>query len=138
MSEGPAQRRPRGRPFQKGKSGNPGGQAREADAAGVPALLRAMRFVMTYGEGKDRTQYQRECREWLKSDRKGFLTKLADLEKAILVGQGKASGSQAVPEPEKPVAVVPDESEERLIELYESLRRGFKSGDALPGGSEAG
>jgi hypothetical protein len=88
--------------FQKG---NPGyglrrTAAKKDQANPVPALLRAMRAVTTRPASKDRTQLQRECREWLRSDRKGFLTKLADLEKAGLAGRARAIAAPRIPEPE--------------------------------------
>jgi hypothetical protein len=43
-------------------------------------LLNDLRHVSTRAESADRTQGQKECREWLKEDRKGFLSKLADFE----------------------------------------------------------
>jgi hypothetical protein len=89
--------------FQKG---NPGyglrRAAREREEAeergeGGPPVLKAMRWVTTQPPEKDRTQLQKECREWLRSDRKGFLTKLADLEKAFVVEtrRGGQAGDQA-------------------------------------------
>src|SRR5262245_6575412 len=82
--------------FQKG---NPGfrlrrrAQEREEADQEVPPLLKAMRWVTTREESKDRTQLQREARRWLAEDRKGFMMKMADLEKALLASQKAAKAT---------------------------------------------
>jgi hypothetical protein len=105
--------------FQKG---NPGyglrrTAAKKDQASLVPALLRAMRTVTTRPESKDRSQLEKECREWLRSDRKGFLTKLADLEKAAL-----AARSKTAPEPQPlKKEVMLDKGGQRVEELIMRL-----------------
>jgi hypothetical protein len=48
-------------------------------------MLVAMQHVTTKPEGKDTTYEQREYRKWIKADRRGFMTKKADLERAALL-----------------------------------------------------
>jgi hypothetical protein len=88
--------------FKKGQSGNPGGQPKGGREEGDLDLLRAMRHVAKRKESRDRTQLQKECRAWLKEDRKGFLSRWADLEKARLAQkEGKRATKEKPPaEPE--------------------------------------
>jgi hypothetical protein len=59
-------------------------------------LLRNMRWVFAYQQYRDRTPGQRTCRKWLKVDLKGFMSKLADLEKefAALVLKERNAGQE--------------------------------------------
>ena len=89
-----------GHRWQKGQSGNPAGK--RVGAPKAPGMLKAMRWVVTHAETSDKNQLQRECRAWLKENRQGFMTKLADLEKAyltFLASQGRAK-EQTQPAPE--------------------------------------
>jgi hypothetical protein len=93
-------RDPRIRPLQeKARESQPSEAARAAagpvqvEAVGSEdvSLYTTMRQVFNQPKERDRGQPQRECRAWLKSDRKGFMSKLADLEKALTKGQGAAT-----------------------------------------------
>lgn len=68
-----------------------------AKAGKGSSLLRDMRRVYGNAPEKDRTEGERNCREWLKTDRKGFMAKLADLEKADASAKAAAKGAQAQP-----------------------------------------
>lgn len=113
--------RTRGRPFAKGQSGNPGGKNRKGGQK-PSGLLRDMRFVYGTAETQagDKTQGRRECRAWLKEDRKGFLSKMADLEKAAAGGRGAAK------EAGEKTANAPDEGTERVMELIDRLLAEWK------------
>jgi hypothetical protein len=107
-SEKPAGKKPRGRPFTGKDDPRLRQNLEAARAAAGPAqeeapggedvsLYEAMRHVFTQPKEADRTQPQRECRAWLKADRKNFMAKLADLEKAALAkGQSVAAPGGAV------------------------------------------
>jgi hypothetical protein len=96
--------------------------ARAAAAQGEPvakevSLYETMRHVFSQPKEADRTQPQRECRAWLKDDRKGFMAKLADLEKAALAGREKPpEGDGSGPENSGP-----DEGSARVEELIQRL-----------------
>jgi hypothetical protein len=84
-------KKPRGKPFtgrDDPRNGHLVQAARAAQEEPVEpedvSLYEAMRHVFSQPKEADRTQPQRECRAWLKDDRKGFLSKMADLEKAAL------------------------------------------------------
>jgi hypothetical protein len=128
-SEGAAKGRPRGRPFSKG------GDERQAhrlaavktDAASdldeqqaSPDLYRDMLHVYTKQAQEDRTQGQKDCRKWKAKDLKGFMAKLADLEKARAGRGGKAEDPS---EPED--GYEPDEGDRRLEAL---LAKGIADG----------
>lgn len=98
--------------FRPGQSGNPGGKPKE-DRDHVPDLLKAMRWVTTRPESKDRTQLQKECRAWLKEDRSRFLSRMADLEKAFASDATKERKGAVPAAPETPEV----KSQERIREL---------------------
>lgn len=86
-------------------------------------FLRDMRHVYSRPESADRTEGQRNCRQWLKDDRKAFMAKLADLEKAQAAMRAKGGtdgtrGTDARPGVEAPIA---DAGTERAIDLCERL-----------------
>ncbi len=118
-----AGRGPSGR-FEKGWAGGPGRTpAKPSNPA--PELLRAMRRVMRQEEGKDRSQYERECREWLREDRKGFLSRLATLEgqdqgKRMKVKESAEDDSPVPPGTPDPKS---DEGSARVEDLIERLLR---------------
>ena len=72
-----------------------GAAAASADAGLSPgeALLADMHHVWTRSKQNDRTPGQKECRAWLKEDRKGFLTKYADLSAKVAVAAAAAAGT---------------------------------------------
>jgi hypothetical protein len=82
-------------------------------------MLPAMRHVVTTPASADRTYEQREYRKWLKQDRKGFMTKKADLEKAALAAQAD-KGRSPQPQPTA-VAEEPDEGSERVEALINRI-----------------
>src|ERR1700683_1023566 len=51
------------------------------------SLLDDMRHVRRFPASHDRTEGHRDCRKWKKSDLKGFMGRLADLEKAELAAK---------------------------------------------------
>lgn len=113
---------PRAGRFQKG---NPGYGLRKAAGARegpkVPSLLKAMREVALRSESKDRTQLQKECRQWLKESRSQFMAKMADMERAHLMALAKeakekpAAGGDEPPPPDRDVA------SERVEDLIDKL-----------------
>src|SRR5262249_25252564 len=114
--------------FPKGVSGNPGGVPKDPEKAEgkVPELLRDMRTVRRQDESKDRTPGQRECRAWLKEDRKGFLGHLSKLEVAYAESRG-AEGAGARPEPPAPdkgLDLAVDVLEKALAEVVKSSQSG--------------
>lgn len=93
-------------------------------------LLRDMRFV--YGASEpiegDSTQGRRECRAWLKDDRKGFLGKMSDLERALQAsGDRSKAAAVAAGLGVKPAAEM-DEGTERVMELIQRLLGEWKNG----------
>jgi hypothetical protein len=77
-------------------------------------LLQALRHVLANDRAHDTTQIQVEARMWLKQDRKGFLAKFADLEKAEYANPPSNRNGKAV---EDEV----DEGSDRCIALMERL-----------------
>jgi hypothetical protein len=67
--------------FPKGKSANPGGRPKVQLSEESEGLLEAMRHVLRKNSKTDLTYEKAECRKWLRTDRRGFMTKLADLER---------------------------------------------------------
>jgi hypothetical protein len=121
-----APKKPRGRPFTGANDPRNGHLVQAARAAAAaqeePAgqkdvsLYETMRHVFNKPKEADRTQPQRECRAWLKDDRKGFLSKMADLEKAALARaepQGKSFPGNDLP--------AEDPGTDRALELIERL-----------------
>lgn len=120
----PPERQPK-RPhlFQKGQSGNPGGRPKEGRS--MPKLLAAMRHVVTKIEGRDKTQLHSECRAWLHEDRKGFLSKFADLERSLAASQVKTVAAERIKELEDKNAVL----EEQVKVLEVQARSGVMPGE---------
>jgi hypothetical protein len=76
-----------------------------------------MRFVYSHPEAKDRTPGHKLCRKLLDDDPKAFLAQMAQLEKALVASEGKASGGKETPaSPEQK-----DEGAERVLELIEGI-----------------
>src|SRR5262249_36226336 len=119
-------KKPRGKPFTG--NGDPrsrqnlekAGARKEPLSEESEGMLPAMQHVVQRPASADRTYEQREYRKWLKKDRKGFMTKLADLEKVAL-GAGCRRGRQgeatAPPADQQEV----DEGSRRAEELCERL-----------------
>jgi len=112
-----------GRAATQFKPGNPGSlRDRKGEGRGrrkPSRLLADMRRVYAQPESKDRTPGERQCRAWLREDCKGFMSRLADLEKAhaaVAPKEGKPAAKEKPPaEPEV------DEGEERALELIDKL-----------------
>jgi hypothetical protein len=135
-NEGRAKKKPGGRPF-TGKDDPRRWQnweAARAAAGPVPeespgaedvSLYATMRAVFNQPPSADRGQPQRECRAWLKADRKGFLSKLADLEKAALAkGQSATApgdGAERDLGSERVLELLGEEWDE-VLRAVESLR----------------
>jgi hypothetical protein len=130
-SEGPSRKKPRGKPFAGKDDPRLRQNLEAARAAAGPAqeeapgsedvsLYEAMRHVFTRPKEADLLAPQRECRAWLKADRKGFMAKLADLEKALAKGQGAATA------PEGTV----DEGAERVRALLDEQIAGHEAEQA--------
>jgi hypothetical protein len=117
--------------FKKGNPGRPGRGHRKGGSDEKPSqLLRDMRFVYGHDEGADRTAGHRHCREWLRSDKKGFLSKLADLEKA-------AGGSAKAGRPDAPAAPAEEDiGTEKCVQLCEELLKKWGA-DPAEGGAGA-
>lgn len=84
-------------------------RAADGDVASVTGpigfdLLSSMRHVFRRPASQDKSQEQRECRKWLRSDRKGFMTKLADLSKGD-AGAGLVTGTLPKPTHGQPCPV---------------------------------
>jgi hypothetical protein len=90
-------------------------------AAGDGTLFEDMRHVRRFPASRDRTEGQRDARRWKQQDFKGFMTRLADLEKAALAGQAKAPGAPPPAVPER------DAGSERARKL---LREGIARDEA--------
>ena len=82
--------------------------------AELPAtfLYDALRHVLVRPQSEDVTEIQKECREWLREDRKGFLVKYTELEKAHAL---RSAGAGAGQEDED------DDGYERAVELVKRL-----------------
>src|SRR5947209_37728 len=86
--------------YARGESPNSQANLRRGSESGKPAvlsedsqgMLEAMRHVVTTPPSRDTTYEQREYRRWLKQDRKGFMTKKADLERAALGAREPGKG----------------------------------------------
>jgi hypothetical protein len=74
-------------------------------------LLGAMRHVVRCGGSKDKTPLQKDCRKWKNQDIKGFMTKLAELER------------------EKPGEAVEEEGPEACEELVEQMLREWEESE---------
>jgi hypothetical protein len=117
-----------GRAATQFKPGNPGPRhSRKGQGRGLrkpSRLLADMRRVYAQDESKDRTPGQKRCRAWLDTDPAGFLSRMADLEKAhaaVAPKEGKPAAKEKPPaEPEV------DEGEERALELIDKLLADFK------------
>ena len=103
--------------FVKGHPGGPG-RGKIGDAC-IPlseesqGMLAAMQHVVTRPASRDTTYEQREYRKWLKEDRKGFMNRKAELEKAVIMAEKR----QAPQSPEDE----PDEGTERVTALIEQI-----------------
>lgn len=138
VDETPADATGRGRGFGKPfKGGCPPGPGRGNKKAGKPAppLLRAMRRVLTQEHTRDRDSMERECREWLREDRKGFFAKMATLEGHESVKRAKREEKEEaailVHEPESASVAPPPEEDvgsERVEDLIERLLREANDG----------
>jgi hypothetical protein len=74
-----------------------------------------MRRILRTDESRDRTGEQREFRLWLRENRHGFMSKLADLEKAVLTAAAKAGPGTAVEDDRQPRSE-PDPVREELTQ----------------------
>lgn len=107
----------KGKPFQKGQSGNPGGQFKSGARRRKPSnLLRDMQLVYNQPEGKDRTAGQKALRKLFNDSPKTFLTQMSQLERAF---SPSAEGSAKPAPPASPEPT--DLGAERCIELCERL-----------------
>lgn len=79
------------------------------------SLYDDMVHVRRYPREYDRTEGQRDCRAWKKRDLRGFMSKLADMEKARLTTGADKPAAAATPKA-GPVSVV-HENGNRLAEL---------------------
>jgi hypothetical protein len=61
------------------------------EPVGEETLLEAMTWVQSRPRSEDRTELQRDCRIWKQKRLAEFMAKRADLEKAALAAQAKAS-----------------------------------------------
>jgi hypothetical protein len=112
---GPAKkRRGPGRPFQKNDPRirqNWERAMQQELTSESEGMLAAMVHVVTKPAWEDRTHEQRNYRDWLKRDIKGFMAKKADLEKAEVAARQSDSSDGPV----EPKAV--DEGTRRVMEL---------------------
>jgi hypothetical protein len=99
--------------FTKGNPGGPGrgkigGSRSDGLSVASQGMLEVMQHVASLPASRDTTYQHREYRKWLKADRKGFMNKLADLEKAALPAKR--------PEPDTTDEEV-DEGTARVLEI---------------------
>jgi hypothetical protein len=120
--------KPRGKPFVPGdprlrqnmearQAAEAGNDASEVSADDNSSLYEDMEHVRRYPKSRDRTQAQKDCRKWKQKDFRGFMSKLADLEKASVEQrrQGK-----------KPEQAEEDEGAAACLELVERLLAEYK------------
>jgi hypothetical protein len=88
-------------------------------------MLKAMRWVaMTVEpEGHDREPLQRKCRQWMIDDFKGFMSKLADLEKANEAAEVKREERRAARQEKKSKEGLSVEKDEGTVRVEEMLER---------------
>jgi hypothetical protein len=110
--------------------------------ADAPGLLMAMRHVVTWPSVKDRVQLHRVCRLWLENDRKGFLSKLADMEKALLAFQQKRAPTGPGDGGSSPAPSERELFEDRIDELIQEEETRLAEEDASlalqPGAAQQG
>ena len=120
-----------GRAATQFKPGNPGPRhGRKGQGRGLrkpPKLLADMRRVYAQPESKDRTPGQRRCRAWLDADPAGFLSRMADLEKAHAPVAQKAENAAAKAKP--PAEPEEDLREEEVLKLIGKLIDDFNRTD---------
>lgn len=98
-------------------------QRKRGKRAIPPRLLLDMRRVQSHPEEEDLPRYV-NLRKWLKSDTKGFMTKLSDLEKAWmtklnLMGRSTQEDKRGVAQDHKTESIQ-DELKKLLEECQES------------------
>ena len=115
--------KPRGRPFLKGKSGNPTGKAKieEPDSKGGIVTAARMRKVLAQPKVMDCSPTERELRKWLDKDVKGYLQAADDRERQER-GDGERDAElkrlrAEVAESSRRSERVPDEGSARAEEL---------------------
>jgi Family of unknown function (DUF5681) len=128
-----------GKRFQKGQSGNPAGRRpkiRKPKSYGEPRgdkalspLERAMLLVMSQPETDDETLWEIKARAWLEKDERGFLTKLADIQKSGVSKPG--NGPNPSIDGLQSAAPVEDVGAQACIALCEKLLRKFAEEDGL-------
>jgi hypothetical protein len=120
-----------GRAATQFKPGNPGPRhSRKGQGRGLrkpSKLLADMRRVYAQDESQDRTPGQRRCRAWLDTDPAGFLSRMADLEKAHAPVAQKAESAAVKAKP--PAEPEEDLREEEVLQLIGKLQRDFKNQD---------
>jgi hypothetical protein len=94
-------------------------------------MLAAMRHVVTKPPSRDTTYEQKEYRKWLNLDRKGFMTKKADLEKVALAGQGKGGAAPG----DGQLATTPVEQDEASLRVEELIDRLLEKANAAAKGT---
>ena len=112
-----------GRAATQFKPGNTGPRhSRKGQGRGLrkpPKLLADMRRVYAQDESQDRTPGQKRCRSWLNQDPAGFLSRMADLEKAHAPVALKAENAAAKAKP--PAEPEEDLKEEEVLKLIGKL-----------------
>jgi hypothetical protein len=123
-------KKPRGRPFTgpddpRNRQNIEAAWAAAGDVSGLALvgpvepgtqLYRDMLHVYSRPKGQDRTQGHRDCRRWKDRDLKGFMAKLADLEKAQIGAKPAAPPG----EPEGP-GTAEDPGTDRALALIDRL-----------------
>jgi len=109
----------RGKPFQRGRSGNPSGKPKHAK---VPKLLLAMRALVNGTRSTKKTTINERMQEWYARDPKGFWSRYSELEsKWMFHEEQQAANGHPGPEANGKQEKFEDEGADRVEELIERL-----------------
>ncbi|MBY0525063.1 MAG: hypothetical protein K2R98_16785 [Gemmataceae bacterium] len=90
-------------------------------------MLAAMRWVQSHAKSQDRTELQKDCRQWKSKDLKGFMAKRADLERAEMAARGQNS---TMAQSSAPVVDEPDATDDLIQRLLDECHAETAAEDA--------
>jgi hypothetical protein len=108
-------KKPRGKPFEKGNTIGARGRAGKPPVYADASLLEDMRHVRAHPKSEDKTEGQKDCRQWKQQNFREFMSRLSALEEAefkLLEAEAKVRK----PAEERPET---DEGTERAIQTCE-------------------